>query len=247
VKPRDLVIWIDPELLVVNKPAGVLAIPSSQERVPDLVHLLEPEFGRLWVIHRLDRDTSGTIAFARSPKAHQALNDQFAARQPTKLYHALVHGDPPWVEQRIDLPLRPDGDRAHRTVVAPSLTGPKRGKLSLTELYVLERFHRFTLVQAHPQTGRTHQIRAHLAAAGFPIVADALYGGEPGLFLSDIKPHYRGKRAQERPLLGRVALHAASLEFEHPTTGALQQFQAPYPKDLAAALYQLRKYAQGTP
>lgn len=233
-KPRENVLWSDDVLLAVDKPAGLLVIPGGYDKGEHMLEILEPVFGPLWVVHRLDRDTSGVILFARTADAHRALNAQFEERATHKVYHALVTGEPRWTEQAVELPLRPDGDRRHRTVV-----DPEQGKPSATRFRVLERFAGYTLLEALPLTGRTHQIRAHLAALGLPIVADELYEGGAGLFLSAIKPGYRGKGAEERPLLGRVGLHARLLEIEHPLTHQRLRFEAPYPKDLRAALYQL--------
>ena len=238
--PHDLVLWSDDALLAVNKTPGLLAI-RGVPGVPYLTEVLEPAFGPLWIVHRLDRDTSGVLVMARTTEAHRELNTQFQERKALKIYHALVVGNSPWMEHLSDLPLRPDGDRRHRTVV-----DTRHGKPSQTLLQVLERFGEYALVQAAPQTGRTHQIRAHLSNLGLPIVADALYGGGSGLFLSAIKPGYhKGKRA-ERPLLARTALHALSLTIHHPVTGQPLSFEAPYPRDMASALRQLRKHCKQT-
>ena len=241
-RPREMVLWSDESLLVVNKPAGLLAIPGGQGTDPHLAEVLEPAFGSLWIVHRLDRHTSGAIVLARTPAAHRALNTQFEEHRVHKVYHALALGDPAWDEHTVELPLIPDGDRRHRTVVATAGGTSRRAKPSRTRFCVMERFGAYALVEALPTTGRTHQIRAHLAASGLPIVADDLYGGGAGLFLSSIKPAYRPGKHAERPLLGRVGLHAWTLEFLHPQSQETLRVEAPYPKDLGAALRQLRRY-----
>ncbi len=242
----DLVLWSDETLLAVNKPAGVLVIPSAHEPGSDLLAGLQPVLGRLWVVHRLDRDTSGVLVLARSAEAHRALNGQFASHTVTKCYHALVRGVPLWEEKRVELRLRVNGDRRHRTAVTDATRGHTPGKPAVTCLRVIERLWQYTLIEAIPLTGRTHQIRAHLAALGLPIVADPLYGGAV-LLLSAIKSEYRGSKEPERALLSRLALHALTLELQHPVTQEPLKFVAPYPKDLSSALRQLRKYAAGCP
>jgi len=212
------ILWSDESLLVVNKPAGLPTLPDGYNaNAPCLVKLLEARFGRLWVVHRLDRITSGVIVLARTAEAHRTLNLQFDGREVSKVYHALVAGAPAWDEQVADLPLRADGDRRHRTVV-----DEHRGKPAMTRLHVLERFAACALVEARPTTGRTHQIRAHLAALGYPIVADLLYG------------------AAETEMISRAALHARSLSLAHPLTAAPLCFEAPYPDDFASALARLQ-------
>ncbi len=231
------VLWSDEHLLVVNKPVGLPTLPDGYEpERPYLVGVLQASHGPLWVVHRLDRDTSGVLVLARTAEAHHALNAQFESRRVSKQYHALVKGAPAWDEQTVNLPLKPDADRRHRTLVKPE------GKPAVTHLHVLERLGPYTLIEARPETGRTHQIRAHLMACGLPIVADALYGDGAGIFLSAIKPDYRLKARSEPPLLGRLGLHAWSLAFEHPFSGELLTLHAPYPKDFGAALRQLRRW-----
>ena len=219
-------IHVDDALLVVNKPAGLLSLPDGYN--PDLPHLrsvFEPQFGRLWIVHRLDKETSGVIVLARSRKAHRALNDAFAGRKTTKTYHALIVGEPVWQERTVDLPLLPNGDRWHRTVVHAG-----RGKVSITHFDVLERFGHYTLLKAVPETGRTHQIRAHLATLGFPIAADTLYGKNANSAI-----HH-----PDRVNLHRLGLHARSIRIAHPIAQETIQFDAPYPEDFDAALRQCR-------
>jgi RluA family pseudouridine synthase len=237
---NQLVLFKDRDLLVINKPAGMLVLPDGYD--PEAAHLkdiLTPEFGDLWIVHRLDRQTSGVLLLARNSEAHRALNIQFENRQVTKVYHALVSGVPDWTRQMVELPLRADGDRRHRTVV-----DRRQGKTALTHFRVLERFGNYALIAAAPQTGRTHQIRVHLATLEHPIVVDDLYGDGHELYLSQFKRNYNASsRKAERPLLGRLGLHAFSMDFFHPKRKRNMAFQAPYPKDFSAALQQLRKHS----
>jgi RluA family pseudouridine synthase len=201
------ILFVDETLLVIDKPAGLHTLPDGYD--PGLPHvrgLLEPQYGQLWIVHRLDRETSGVLVLARSAEAHRALNTQFEQHLVHKVYHARVMGIPAWKEKTVDLPLRTNAGHRHRTIV-----DAQHGKPAVTHLRVLERFEASALVEASPETGRTHQIRAHLAALGHPIVGDALYGGgvsPTGLFL-----------------------HARSLQVTHPLSGGRLKFTAEYPQE----------------
>jgi 23S rRNA-/tRNA-specific pseudouridylate synthase len=130
------ILYQDEFLLAVNKPAGLPTLPDGYQRAaPCLIDLLNQQFDRVWVVHRRDRDTSGVIVFARTAEVHRALNIAFDAREVHKVYHAIVIGTPEWDERVIDLPLRPDGDRRHRTVI-----DAQHGKPAFTRARVLERF-----------------------------------------------------------------------------------------------------------
>ncbi len=237
IKPEEMVLWTDAHLLVVNKPAGLPALPDGWTPGPHLKSVLEPVYGRLWTVHRLDRHTSGVVVLARTAEAHRALNTQFETHGVAKVYHALVIGSPAWEERTVDLPLRIDGDRKHRTVI-----DSHAGKPSVTDLCVLERLGRYTLVEARPRTGRTHQIRAHLAAQDCPIAVDPLYGDGAAIYRSTVAPGPVVEEGVERPLLDRLGLHARSLALRHPATGAVSVFEAPYPEDFATVLSVLQSY-----
>jgi tRNA pseudouridine32 synthase/23S rRNA pseudouridine746 synthase len=216
------ILFIDETLLVINKPAGLPSLPDGYDPgVPHVRSQLKPYFGRVWIVHRLDRGTSGVLLLARSAEAHRALNQQFDQRQVAKVYHALANGCPDWEAKTVDLPLRIDVGHKHRTIVDPA-----RGKPAITHLRVLERFAGHTLVEAIPETGRTHQIRAHLAALGHPLVADELYGSN---LERDVPP-----------VMPRMGLHARQLTVEHPILHSILCFEAPYPEDFAQALEKLR-------
>jgi RluA family pseudouridine synthase len=235
---RPEILFEDHHILVVAKPAGLLTVPDRYvPDAPNLVTWLKRERSDVFVVHRLDRDTSGLVLLALTPDAHRVLSVQFTNRQVRKQYLALVDGSPAWDDRTLDLPLRADADRRHRTRVDP--TG---GKDARTHVTVVERFDSYALVQAVPETGRTHQIRVHLAEAGHPIVSDPLYGdGEP-LFLSSFKRRYKPGRHEERPLVGRTALHASELSFTHPATGEMTSYSAPLPRDMNAAVRQLARF-----
>jgi RluA family pseudouridine synthase len=211
------IIYSDNNILVVNKPSGLSTVPGSwEEDSTSLVKELEADFGRLWVVHRLDKVTSGLVVFARNPEAHRMLSMLFERHETHKLYHALVVGAPAWEQHTARHPLRINVGHSHRTVVDNS-----RGKPSETAFDVLERFNGYALLGAAPATGRTHQVRVHAYALGFPILGDTLYS------------------APETNLIDHPALHAYSLEFT--SEGKPYQFTAPYPEDFARALEAIRK------
>ncbi len=235
------ILYRDDQILVVDKPAGLLSIPDRYEPdKPNLQQWLEKDLGKLWVLHRLDRDTSGLIIFARTEEAHRNLSLQFEKRQVEKYYYALVAGRIPDDQGEIDRPI------AQHPAVAGKMTVHHKGKPSLTLYKVLARFQGFTYVEADLKTGRTHQIRVHFQALGFPLAVDPLYNNGKHLFLSSIKRKgfSLGKDQDERPLLSRTPLHAHRLVIHHPLTGALMEFNSPLPKDFSAVLKQLEKWGR---
>jgi RluA family pseudouridine synthase len=221
--PAGWELWRDAQLLVIDKPAGLPTLPDGYHKeAPHVKSVLEPLYGRLWIVHRLDKDTSGVLVLARSAEAHRSLNMQFEQHTTEKIYHALVRGDPPCETYSVHLPLRTDGDRRHRTVV-----DPQQGKPAVTHLRVLQRLAGWTWLEARLETGRTHQIRAHLAALGLPLAGDALYGGKAQLYPVD---------TAGSPLVERLCLHAWRLALDHPVTGERLTFTAPEPAELVRML-----------
>lgn len=235
------VIYKDDSIAVLNKAPGLSVAADRWD--PDAPRLdkaaageLCGEGGRLYAVHRIDKDTSGVVVYALTPAAHRKLCLDFEHRRVRKTYHALIYGRPDWRRFTADAPLRANGDKAHRTV-----PDKHAGKKAVTEFFNIGSCGAFSWIEARPLTGRTHQIRAHLAWLGYSIVCDALYGkGEP-LFLSKIKRSWRGDAFEERPLINRMGLHAFALKFAHPETGERLEFTAPYPKDMNALRTQLAK------
>ncbi|MDY3722202.1 MAG: RluA family pseudouridine synthase [Treponema sp.] len=232
------VIYSDDDIIVLNKRSGILiAADRYNPDAPRLDLLAEKEFGRIYAVHRIDKDTSGLIIYARNPDAQKNLSMQFENRKVHKTYHALVYGHPLWNDLHVDLPLKPDGDARHRTIV-----DKRFGKPSTTDFHLIGNCGGFSWIEAKPLTGRTHQIRVHLAANGLSIVCDPLYSGnQKPIRLSEIKRNWNGDSDEERPLLNRLALHAYKIEFTHPKTGETVNFTADYPKDMDATAKQLAK------
>lgn len=232
--PRLSILYEDDDLLAVDKPSGLASIPERYDNGgPSVLALLKEKNPRILAVHRIDKETSGVLLFAKSPESQRSLSLQFENHSLFKTYHALAGGRPEWEEMDCGEPLLPDADRGHRTLVK------KEGKPSKTRFRVLSRFRTCFLVEAIPETGRTHQIRVHLSHLGHPVLCDPLYGDGAPLFLSSFKRGFRG--VEERPLLSRLALHAASVEIEHPGTKLPFKIDAPYPKDMASAVKQLQK------
>ncbi len=237
--PALPILHVDADLLVLDKPAGVPAVPG-RGGVASALELLRrhPQFSDvepLRVVHRIDKDASGVLVYARTLGAQRSLVAQFMERRVEKLYHALVLG---YVagDGTVDLPLAFD---ARRQITRVS---HRRGKPAMTHYRILQRVAGHTWLECRPVTGRTHQIRAHLAAIGHPLAVDVLYGGAPAILLSQYKPGYRpNRRGTERPLIERLTLHAARIAFTHPGDGTDFSCQAPLPKDLRATLTQLAR------
>lgn len=236
--PNYTVIHSDDDIIVLNKKSGLcVAADRYDEDAPRLDLLAQKEFGELLTVHRIDKDTSGIVVYARNEEAHKNLCAQFAGRSVHKIYHCLVRGRPIWQELNVNLALMPDGDARHRTVVSKT-----HGKPSITDFRFIGACGPFSWLEARPRTGRTHQIRAHLNANNLSIVCDPLYSGnQRGVYLSELKKRYNGDLEMERPLINRLALHAYKIQFEHPTTKKTVEFVAPYPKDLEVTRKQLAK------
>lgn len=214
-------LYEDQHLLVVDKPSGLPVLPDGWERAaPYLAKMLEEKYGRIFIVHRLDKVTSGVMVFARDEETHRALNIQFEKHQVQKVYHALMEGNPKWEEKVVKLPLRVNVGHKHRTVV-----DDRNGKPSETSFRVLKRYQDAAWVEASPLTGRTHQIRVHASALGHPLVGDTLYGSVYNAKASDI--------------ITRPALHAYSLSFTHPSSNEHVTFTADHPEDFATALKRL--------
>ncbi|MBM3977933.1 MAG: RluA family pseudouridine synthase [Planctomycetes bacterium] len=249
--PALTILHEDEHLLVIDKPAGLACEPErwDKEKASLATAVLElareraaragtqlPLDWRPRLLHRLDKDTTGVALIAKSLACEREVRAAFESGAVQKVYLALVEGEYPLAdgeEDRIEFALAPDERRSGRMVV-----DTLEGKPATTIVRVAQRFRGYTLVECRPLTGRTHQIRVHLAERGFPLVVDPHYGRRRSFALSEFKVGYRRKPGQtERPLIERHTLHAASLELL--LGGATRRFEAPLPVDLARTLKQL--------
>ncbi len=246
------VIYEDDDIIILNKQPGIVVHPARGNRHGTLVNALMFYSDRLssglgefrpGIVHRLDRQTSGVMIVTKNDPAQWKIAKQFEQRTTNKTYLAIVHGTPELSADRIKAPLG-----VHPTIRERYSIRPETGKEAITFYEVIEAFRGFSLLKLSPKTGRTHQIRVHLSHLKHPIVADALYGGKliyPWQ-LADAEPPRlsveRQKQGVEEPVIGRVALHAFSIEFRHPTSGEIVRFEAPLPDDMQNFLELLRKY-----
>lgn len=212
----SLILYLDSDLVVINKPSGLLSIRDGyDENLPHLATYFENILGRVWIIHRLDKETSGVMILARNADSHRYFNQEFRTRNVTKKYHCLVAGHPDWTEFLATFPLRANADRRHRTRIDPI-----NGKPAKTGFKILHQFKSFSLVECELFTGYTHQIRAHLYALGLTIIQDNLYR----------LPH-QPKIHSNLSGLDHIALHSREISFNHPVTNKSLSFVAPYPQN----------------
>jgi len=232
------ILYEDSHLVVVNKPAGVLTIPDrwDKTKVSLLGILNETLSSSLRLVHRLDKETSGLILFAKDVESQREISRQFENHEILKTYVALVEGEVQSPSGKIELPLEEDPQHLGMTRV-----DEKRGKPSATSYEVMEKFRGFTLLRIHPLSGRTHQIRVHLAAIGTPLAVDGLYGRRPAILLSELKPKFKKKNEGEKPLISRLTLHAGGLHFKN-MDGREITLEASLPKDFTVTLKYLRKF-----
>lgn len=234
-------IYEDDRILLINKPAGLLTIPDRyDDTLISLRAILYDEYGEIFIVHRLDRDTSGIVVVAKDADAHRNLSMQFEDLSVTKIYHVVADGVIHQDYLEIDIPLMGDPRKPGRTI--PSA----RGKESLTIVTVKDRYRHGTFAEINLVTGRHHQIRAHLASIGHPLLIDEVYGNATEFYLSKIKKRFNLKKKDvEKPIISRLSMHAFSLGFKHPSDDKVVTFEAEYPKDFAALLQVLGKYAKG--
>jgi 23S rRNA pseudouridine1911/1915/1917 synthase len=229
------IIFENEHFIAINKPSGLLSIPDRIGEEISLKNILIGKYGSIYTVHRLDRDTSGIIIFAKDEVTHKQLSQLFEGREMEKYYLGLVYGSMLTTSGSIDAPIMEHPGKTTRMMTHA------KGKPSLTDYEMIESFKLFSWVQFRIHTGRTHQIRVHMQHIGHPIVCDELYGDPKPVLLSALKRNFKLSKHDEveRPMLHRLALHSSRLKFS--LNGEDFDLQAELPKDLRAVLQQLRK------
>ena len=252
IAPEDIpldVVYEDADVIVINKPAGLVVHPGCGNYTGTLVNALawhlrecpgyDPNDPAVGLVHRIDKDTSGLIVVAKTPDAKTKLGLQFFNKTTRRRYNALVWGNPADDAGRVEGNIaRHPKDRMQMAVFPPD-SGV--GKPAVTHWHVLERFGFVTLVECVLETGRTHQIRAHMKHIGYPLFADARYGGDQ-ILRGNLSGSYRQFVKGCMALCPRQALHARTLGFRHPRTGQEMDFEVPLPPDMAALVERWRNF-----
>lgn len=247
--PLDL-LYEDDDLVAVNKPAGMVVHPAKGHWAGTLAAALAYHFGaglsttagthRPGIVHRLDRDTTGVIIVAKHDRAHEKLSAQFAARTVEKTYLAIVLGEPDRDGDVIDEPIGPHPRVREKMAIRRD---HQDARPAVTTFEVMERHRRCSLIRVIPKTGRTHQIRVHLAHAGWPVLCDKQYGGRSRITAGELSGGVLDP--EEPPLLERHGLHALRLRIDHPTTGERLTLEAPIPADFERVLEHMRGGTSG--
>lgn len=233
---KEHIILETDDFVAVNKPADMLTIPDREGNI-SVKNYLQQLYGSIYTVHRIDRDTSGLVIFARNEPTHKQLSQLFESRDIEKYYLGLVQGKPSPPGGTIDEPIAEHSGKKGVMVIN------KRGKASVTDYQTLQNFRSYSWMQFQIHTGRTHQIRIHMKHIGHPIVCDDIYGDGKPVYISTIKRKYNLSKSQEeeRPILSRLALHSWKLHFI--LNDKEYSIEADIPKDLKALLQQLKKWS----
>ena len=230
------IIFENENFLAINKPAGLLSIPDRMQSEVSLKDMLINKYDSIFTVHRLDKDTSGIILFAKNETTHKFLSQAFEERRVEKFYQGIVHGSPAEKKGTIDAPI------SEHLVQKGLMVIHRNGKPSVTDYEVIEDYKSYSLLQFQLHTGRTHQIRVHCKNIGHPLACDELYGDGKPVLLSSLKKKYKLSKheEEERPMLNRLALHSYCLKFTD-AEGNTFNLAAELPKDMKALLQQLKK------
>jgi 23S rRNA pseudouridine955/2504/2580 synthase/23S rRNA pseudouridine1911/1915/1917 synthase len=235
-KNKFEVVFENDEFIAINKPAGMLSIPDREQSEKSLKEYLIDLYGSIYTVHRLDKDTSGLILFAKSETAHKFFSMLFEERKIEKFYVGIVLGSPNNPSGLIDAPIAEHGTQKGL------MTVHRNGKPSSTSYEVLEANKHYSLVSFQLHTGRTHQIRVHSKNIGHPLACDPLYGDGKSVLLSAIKKKFKLSKhdEEERPMINRLALHSYKLIFTD-SKSELHEITATIPKEFRALMTQLKK------
>lgn len=235
-KSKFDIVFENDEFVAVNKPAGLLSIPDREQTEKSLKEYLTDKYGTIYTVHRLDKDTSGLIVYAKTEEAHKFLCKIFEERRARKFYLGVVLGSPAEKTMMIDAPIAEHGTRKG------VMTVNRNGKASQTSYEVIDSNRHYSLVSFELHTGRTHQIRVHCKEIGHPLACDPIYGDGKPVMLSAVKKDFKLSRHDEteRPMINRLALHSYKLEFED-AHGKQIRLEAPAPKEFRALMQQLKK------
>ncbi|MCF8292344.1 MAG: RluA family pseudouridine synthase [Chitinophagaceae bacterium] len=233
------ILYEDEHYIIVNKPSGLLSIPDRHNAaIPSVTGLLRSMYPSIFIIHRLDKDTSGILCFAKDEETHRYTSQLFEHRQVKKNYIGIVHGSMANESGTIE-----DAIMEHPVIKGKMIIHQKQGKPSITKFEVMESFGLYTFVKFDILTGRTHQIRVHMQNYGHPIVCDEVYGKVDPVFISQLKKKFKlsKEEEEEKPILQRLALHAFRLCFTDAAGKAID-VEAPLPRDMNAMLKQCLKW-----
>ena len=248
LEPVDIalhIVYEDEHLAVIDKPPGLAVHPTRNQEERTLVHGLLYHLKDLsgiggeerpGIVHRLDRDTSGVLLVAKSDRAHQNLSLQFKERSISKIYWAVLRGTPAARQGRLDLAIGRSYYHRKKMMVRTD----QGSREAVTEYRILEEFDQYALAEISPRTGRTHQIRVHMAKIRTPVACDQLYGREKRIYLSELAG--RPREPREEPIIKRQALHARSIRFHHPVSGTEMRFDVEIHQDMRDLLAALRTH-----
>ena len=235
-KLSEAIVFENENFVAINKPAGLLSIPDRTQSEVSLKDMLINKYGSIFTVHRIDKDTSGLIVFAKNETTHKFLSLSFEERKVEKYYRGIVHGSPAVKSGTIDAPI------SEHIIHKGLMVIHRNGKPSVTDYEVIEDYKSYSLLQFQLYTGRTHQIRVHCKNMGHPLACDELYGDGKPILLSSLKRKFKLSKndEEEKPMLSRLALHSYCLKFTD-AEGNAHNLTAELPKDMRALLQQLKK------